>query len=266
MVDVSSQNNRIVKEYRLLGKGKYRKNSGRVILEGCHLLREALNAGIDIEAVLYTDTFLAAPGNKEMLAQAGGAYKYLVSDSIFNSIAQTESPQGVGVIARIPSYTSEFLWKSDAPFLLVLDRIQDPGNLGTIIRTAAAAAVDGVLLLSGTSDPTNPKALRAGMGGIFYLPVIHESELPHWPKLFAQRGIRVIAADPQGDVPYNELEFSGPSALIVGNESRGVSGPLLEMADVRAFIPLQGEISSLNAAVAAALFIFERQRKTVILN
>ena len=257
---MSSPKNRIVKEYRLLGKGNYRKKSGRVILEGCHLLREALTAGIEIEAVLYTDTFLAEPGNKELLGQVGGAYRYLVSASIFNSIAQTESPQGVGVIARIPSYNSEFLWKSDAPFLLVLDRIQDPGNLGTIIRTAAAAAVDGVLLLSGTSDPTNPKAMRAGMGGIFYLPVVHETELPHWPKLFAQRGIRVIAADPKGDVPYFGLDFSGPAAIIIGNESRGVSMPLLEIADERAFIPLQGEISSLNAAVAAALFIFERKR------
>ena len=257
---MSSPKHRIVKEYRLLGKSRNRKKGGKVILEGSHLLREALTAGIEIEAILYTEGFLAAPENSELLVEAEGSYHYLISESIFNEIAQTESPQGVGVIARIPSCTSEFLWKRDDPFLIVLDRIQDPGNLGTIIRTAAAAAVDGVLLLSGTADPTNPKALRAGMGGTFYLPLLHESELPHWPKLFAQQGIRLIAADPRGDVPYHAVDYSGAVALIIGNESRGVSRPLLERADVRAFIPLMGEISSLNAAVAAALFIFERQK------
>ena len=245
----------------MLGKGKYRKKRGRVILEGSHLFREALNGDVEIEAVLYTEAFMENSGNSDLLARAASSSRYLISDVLFNSIAHTENPQGVGAIARIPHWNSEFLWKDTSLFLLVLDQIQDPGNLGTIIRTAAAAAADGILLLSGTADPTNPKALRAGMGGNFYLPVLHEVELPHWQKIFVEREIRLIVADPGGDVPYYDLSFNGNVAIIIGNESRGVSGSLVSMADERAFIPLQGEIASLNAAVAAALFVFERQRK-----
>ncbi|HAP32803.1 MAG TPA: RNA methyltransferase [Firmicutes bacterium] len=255
-----SAKSRIIREYKLLGKSRHRKKTGRVILEGKHLLQEALHAGIEPEAVLYTPAFLDAPGNKELLDRVGRSCCYQLSESIFNAIAQTESPQGVGAITGIAPADPKFLWRRPNPFLLVLDRLQDPGNLGAIVRTAAAAAVDGILLLSGTVDPTNPKALRASMGGFFYLPVISAGEFPYWLDIFAERGIRLVAADPRGEVPYYELDFSGPTALIIGNESRGVSASLLERAEDRAYIPLWGKVTSLNAAVAAALFIFERQR------
>ncbi|MEW5920607.1 MAG: RNA methyltransferase [Bacillota bacterium] len=260
MVELISPNNKVVREYRRLGTGRYRRKSGRVILEGVHLLREALNAGIAIEAVLFTSAFWAEAENRELLAQLRGTRRCQLSDSVFNSIAQTESPQGVGAIAHIPSLMKENFWRKHDLFLLVLDRIQDPGNLGTIIRAAAAAAVDGVMLLPGTADPTNPKALRAGMGGNFYLPVIHANIFPNWPTFFKEQGIRLVAADPGGDIPYYKLAFETPTALVIGNESKGVNAQLLEMAAVRTYIPMTGSIKSLNAAMAATLFIFERQR------
>lgn len=258
-----SAKNRVIREYKLLGKGRYRKKTGRVILEGKHLLQEALHAGIETEAVFYTPAFLAAPGNKELIERLGGSCGsccYQLSENIFNAIAQTESPQGVGAIAGITPAAPELFWRSQNPFILVLDRIQDPGNLGAIVRTAAAAAVDGILLLPGTVDPTNPKALRASMGGFFYLPIISAGDFPQWLDVFAGREISLVAADPSGEVPYYELDFGGSMALIIGNESRGVSASLLKRAKARAYIPLRGKVGSLNAAVAAAIFIFERQR------
>jgi TrmH family RNA methyltransferase len=256
-----SAKNRVIREYKLLGKSRYRQETGKVILEGKHLLQEALHAGIEAEAVLYTPAFLGVPGNKEFLDRVGGSCCYQISENIFNAIAQTETPQGVGaIIAGITPADPKLLWQRPNPFLLVMDRLQDPGNLGAIVRTAAAAAVDGMLLLPGTVDPTNPKALRASMGGFFYLPVISAVDLPCWLDIFAEREISLVAADPRGEVPYYELDLGGPTALIIGNESRGVSAALLERAAVRACIPLRGKVASLNAAVAAALFIFERQR------
>jgi len=255
-----SAKNRVIKEYKLLGKSLHRKKTGRVILEGKHLLQEALHAGIELETVLYTPAFLASAGSRELVERLGGTCCYQLSESIFNAIAQTESPQGVGAIAGITPSAPEFFWRSQNPFILVLDRIQDPGNLGTIVRTAAAAAVDGILLLPGTVDPTNPKALRASMGGLFYLPVISAGDFPEWLDVFAGREIILVAADPRGEVPYYDLDFGGAMALVIGNESRGVSASLLKRAAARANIPLTGKIASLNAAVAAALFIFERQR------
>lgn len=258
---ITSPHNKIIREYRMLGKARYRKKSGLAVLEGSQLLREAVKAGIEFKAVLLTEAFQVAPGNEELLEQLADSSLYLLSENIFKSIAQTERPQGVGAIAQIPSFDFESLWQKDALFLLILDRIQDPGNLGTIFRTAAAATVDGIVLLTGTADPTNPKVLRAAMGGSFYLPVLHERELPDWPDLFKKREVRIIAADPDGDVSYHEVDYTGPTAVVIGNESRGASARLLESANVRAYIPLHGKIGALNAAVAAALFIFERERR-----
>lgn len=260
MSDYAYPNKKIISAYRRLGNSRYRKKSGRVILEGTHLLHEALNAGIVCEAVLYTPAFWAVASNRELLARLDKKHCFQVSENVFNSIAQTESPQGVGAIARMPALMTENFWRKPDLFLLLLDRVQDPGNLGTIIRCAAAAAVDGIMLLPGTADPTNPKVLRSAMGGNFYLPVFPAHNIPAWQDTFKQQGIRLVAADPGGDIPYHRLDYHGPMALVVGNESKGVSPLLLELADERAYIPMTGSIKSLNAAMAATIFIFERLR------
>lgn len=262
MAELNSKQHRLVREYRQLARGRHRKKTGKLILEGAHLLREALNGGVTIDAVLYTELFRMMPGGMELLERLGSYTKrYLVTESLFNEIAHTENPQGVGAIARIPRFDRGIKWEQEELFMLILDRVQDPGNLGAIIRSAAAAPVDGLLLLSGTADPTNPKVLRAAMGGSFYLPLIHERDFPGWADFFKQFDICIIAADPGGKVPYYDLDYRGKTALAIGNESRGLSTRMLQMATTRAYIPLGGEISSLNAAVAAALFIFERQKR-----
>ncbi len=252
---------KIIKEYRRLGNSRYRKKSGKVILEGAHLLREALRAGVECETVLFTPTFAVDPSHRALLAQLRETCCLQLSEKEFNDLAQTDSPQGVGVIARIPALMNKSIFEKPDLFFLLLDRIQDPGNLGTIIRCAAAAAVDGVILLPGTADPTNPKALRAAMGGNFYLPVIHAAAIPEWQDILAKRKVCIIAADPGGQIPYYKLKFDAPTALIIGNESKGISSSLLEIAHVRAYIPMVGPIKSLNAAMAATIFIYERLRQ-----
>lgn len=336
---MSNLTNKILQEYRRLGSGKYRKKSRKVILEGYHLLDEALEAGIDVETVLFTTHFLQKETNRELLNRAGEKARLMeVAPRLFHKIAQTENPQGVGAIACLPfrrgslpaqaqkeqvlnnprgsigsksrspgranigeqrsglcygestgsedrfadragsrgnsaSYKDrlpdrekgEGFGQRDAAFYLILDGLQDPGNLGTIIRTAAAASINGIFLLPGTVDPYNPKTLRASLGGIFYLPVTMLSAPQDEEACFsymAEQGIQLVAADPAGKQPYHTLDFSSrPHAVIIGNENKGVRDSLLHKAEIRASIPLSGKITALNAAVAASIFIFENQRQ-----
>jgi len=251
---------RIISEYRKLGRRSYRQKSGRAILEGYHLLDEALKAKVELEFIIYTDAFQQKEINRKLLARAGNTASLKVSSKLFKAIAQTENPQGVGGIARIPRWEAAFSPGSER-FFLILDALQDPGNLGTIIRTAAAAAIDGILLLPGTVDPYNPKALRATQGGIFYLPIMQFDTIESCFEFIRKNGLQLIAAAPEGDRPYYEVDFSRPSAVIIGNESQGVRESLLKKADIRAKIPLKGKISALNAAVAASVFIFEYRRQ-----
>jgi len=260
MDEKKSSRDRIIKEYRMLGNRKYRKKSGKIILEGYHLLEEAFKAGIEVEAVLCTEEFARKAVNRELLTRAGKTRIIKVSPKIFNAIAQTENPQGIGAIACPPRLEADFT-AGNCHFFLILDSLQDPGNLGTIIRTAAGAAIDGIFLLPGTVDPYNPKALRASMGGIFHLPVIQMRAADSCWEFLAEKNVQLVAADPRGEIPYFHVDFSRPSAVVIGNENQGVQEGLLEKADVRAHIPLKGKIAALNAAVAAAVFIFEYCRQ-----
>ncbi|NLX90688.1 MAG: RNA methyltransferase [Firmicutes bacterium] len=250
---------RLLKEYRKLSMRKFRNKNGKMILEGNQLLEEALSAGVTLESLIYTAQFASKPGAEGLITKIDKNRIFRVDTSTFAKIAQTDTPQGVAAIARIPEKQYDAFYKKG--FFLILDRIQDPGNLGTIIRTAAAARVNGIILLEGTADPYNPKALRASMGGIFYVPIVSEVELPDWFDIMKRQGIQLIAADPGGNTAYYNVDFNMPSAVIIGNESRGVRKALLEKAEIKAFIPLHGKFNTLNAAVAAAAFVLENERQ-----
>ena len=253
---------RILKEYRKIAMRKYRNRSGKMLLEGEQLVREALLAGAALESLLYTPEFILRPEAAAFLNAAQKDKIFQIDAHTFEAIAQTETPQGISAIAAIPPRRQDIL-SLGRGFFLIIDRIQDPGNLGTIIRTAAAADVTGLIILRGTTDPYSPKAVRASMGGIFYLPVILESETPDWYEIIKENGIQLVAAAPHGMVPYYTIDFKKPTAVIIGNESGGVAEGLMEKAEIRASIPLKGRLTALNAAIAAAAFIFENQRQNL---
>ena len=262
MSNHDSIKNRAIKLYRLLHHRKYREKYKLIVLEGFHLLNEATRAGVKVKTVFYTSRFSRDPVNRALLEQQSKANLIALDSNAFKAIAQTDNPQGVGAIAEAPWNNQGFLLDQNRKFFVVLDAIQDPGNVGTIIRTAAAAAVDGVVLLPGTVDPFNPKALRASMGGIFYLSLALLKHYGEWMDICSNRDIQVVAADPEGSCLFHEVDFRLPSAVIIGNESKGISNELLETVDVAARIPISGEIASLNAAVAASILIFERIRQS----
>jgi TrmH family RNA methyltransferase len=253
---ITSKDNPTVKRIRSLQRSrKYRRQDHAFVVEGTRLLEEALRAGSKLEYVLLTeDTQLR---ESELLASLPDTLEpLLVSDRVLASCSDAVTPQGVLAVVSMPDKPLP----EECDFALVLDRVRDPGNLGTLLRTAHAAAVQAVLLTEGTVDPFNPKVVRAGMGAHFFLPIV-EASTAELEDLLA--GMQIWIADSSSGTSYNQVDWTLPTALVIGNEARGPSDEMLSMAAGSVHIPMPGPAESLNAAVAGAVLMFEiiQQRK-----
>lgn len=236
-----------------------RQKAGAFVVEGVRLSEEALGSGWPVRQVFFTAE-LSNRGRALLDGfRAQSTEVEEVSPSVLKSLAGTETPQGIlAVVQRkapvLPSHPD---------FLLVIDQLRDPGNLGTILRTAASAGVQSMLLTPGTTDAFAPKVIRAGMGAHFRLPI---AEMPPEEILETCRrdGLRLVLAESGSGRPYWEAAFHRPSALVIGGEAEGASDSLRQAVDEFVTIPMPGQTESLNAAVAAAVLIFEviRQRST----
>jgi TrmH family RNA methyltransferase len=254
----SVHNPRVQMVRRLLAQSKARREQGEFVVEGVRLVEEVLKSNWDARLVLFT-----APLNPRGQAavdrfSARSVPVEQVSDSVMDAISQTETSQGILAVLEIKL----LLLPPSLNFLLILDGMRDPGNLGTILRTAAAAGVQGVQLTPGCADAWSPKVVRAGMGAHFRLPI----ERIGWPELkntLAQSGsnLHMYLADSAEGIPYTQVDFRPPLALIVGGEAAGASTESLSMAEDKVHIPMLGGSESLNAAVAASILLFEVQRQ-----
>lgn len=198
------------------------------------------------------------PEMEQKLEEAG--YE-TVSGEVFAKMSDTRTPQGVLCVVRRPCYSLELLLRTETPLLMVLEDLQDPGNLGTIIRTAEAAGITGVIMSAGTVDLFNPKTIRATMGSVFRVPFLCVDDLPQIVEKLHQGGISVYAAHLKGKLYYDDVSFLGPTAFLVGNEGNGLAEGTASLADQYLKIPMEGRIESLNAAVAASLFMYEAHRQ-----
>lgn len=221
-----------------------------------------MRAGTELEVVLYDREFAASSKHTDLLKQlARAGYRCLeVSTPELNRAAATVTPPGILAIARQRRVSIESLLASQEVFLLVADGVQDPGNLGTMLRTAAAAGCTGALLTTGTVDPYNEKVVRASMGALFYLPVVSGLEPGEIVSRLEGRA-KIIVGHVAGEVFYHECDYRGGLALVVGNENRGPSQEILAQAYARVKIPLWGPVESLNVAVAAGLLLYEAARQ-----
>lgn len=256
MTAISSLQNEKIKYLRSLYIKKYRQREERVVLEGIRLIEEALLAGAEVEDIFVTpDLTLQEDGRFKELMEERNINLHRVEAGLMEKISDTKTPQGILAIARKPGrYVSELETAGDARFL-ILDRVQDPGNLGTIIRTAAGAGYSGVILCKGTVDPFNVKALRASMGGVFRIPLYFGREGEIIENL-QRMNIKFYAADTRGASDYFQISYETPLALIIGNEAHGVSERFLKTADAVVKIPLPGGIESLNVAVATGILLY----------
>ena len=254
----SAQNQKIQLVRRLTAKRKEREAAGSYIAEGIRLAEEALKYASDCEFLLWSAPLSPrAEALVKGFADAGASVEE-IDPRLMDSIAGTDSPQGVLAVMRM----RRLPLPESADFVIIADGVQDPGNLGTLFRTAAAAKADAVLLMPGCADEFSPKVIRSGMGTHFRLPILKTDwdRAEKWLRSFP--GMRILAADSDGGISCWETDLRGPAAIIIGSEGNGPCDRALELADARILIPMPGEIESLNAGIAAGILIFEvvRQR------
>lgn len=258
---ITSTSNARIKQLALWNqKAKERRKDGVFIAEGIKMFEEAPIGWI--KEIYISESFYNKMNDwqKEKLTRC--SYE-TVSDAIFQKISDTQSPQGVLCVLTQPKYTFMDLGMSrqSQPLVMVLEDIQDPGNLGTIIRTGEGAGVTGIIMTRETVDIFNPKTIRATMGSVYRVPFLYVDSIEDAIKSLKRNNIQVYAAHLKGDRKYNELNFTRGTAFLIGNEGNGLREETAQLADTYLKIPMEGRVESLNAAVASSILMYEAHRQ-----
>lgn len=249
----SSGNQQIKNIIRLKKSGKARREQGVFLVEGIRMFRE-------IPETLLKKAFITEEWVSDLPShwQEGNDYE-IVTDSVFRDCSDTLTPQGILAVVKQQEYRREDLL-GENPCILVLENLQDPGNLGTIIRTAEGAGVTGIMLSKDTVDIYNSKVVRATMGSVFRMPFLYEEDLIAGVNWLKDRGICCYAAHLNGSSFYDQ-NYQHPCCFFIGNEGNGLTDNLAQLADVRIRIPMAGQVESLNAATAATVLMYEAMRQ-----
>lgn len=243
---ITSIKNETVKRWMKLHKKKYRERYGQFLLEGDHLVEEAIKSDWEVsELIIREDRDIHTWQNDYRIT--------VVNHQVFQALTETPAPQGVMAVINMKDNVINTLKK-----LLVLDNVQDPGNVGTMIRTADAFNYDGVILGKGTVDLFNDKVIRATQGSLFHIPVIKRDLRTLLPEL-KQNGLTIIASTLEESVPLNHIDPMDNFAIIVGNEGSGIAQDIQELSDIRVKIPIPGQAESLNVSIAAAIVMYHCQ-------
>ena len=251
---ITSLANDKVKYLRALAERKHRTQEGRFVIEGARLLDDALAADVAPDWVFCAEQLSSRAQETLSRLKKRGVDWFVVSDAVLKACSATESPQGLIAVVPFPRLAVP----RDPGFILIADALRDPGNLGTLLRSAAASCVDAVLLSPETVDAYNPKVVRGAMGAHFRLPIIPAD----WSSIKQQvDGLKVYLATAASDPAYTQVDWTQPSALIVGSEATGASQPAAQLATACVSIPLSRDVESLNAAVAASVILFEVKRQ-----
>ncbi len=250
----SASNSKVKELIKLREKAAYRRECGLYIIEGGKMVGEIPKEML--HSIYMSETYAS---REQTSSSWDGIDTEVLSDQVFSRVSDTVTPQGIMALVRRPKTELSELAKGG--LILVAEGIQDPGNMGTIIRTAEACGADGILCDNATADCYSPKVVRSTMGAILRVPVAYTGGLGEAAEALKSRGYTTYAAHLQASVDYREAAFEPASAIMIGNESKGLSAELTEMADRRVIIPMKGKIESLNAAVAASLLMFEWVRR-----
>jgi TrmH family RNA methyltransferase len=249
-----------LKALRFLKTKKGRNEQGQFLIEGAHLCAEALQSGHRPILLLYTQSGFQSREIKETVvrAQRCGLPNLRVSDSTLKTLTDAKTPQGIMAVMEKPAPK---VVPGSGKIFVLLDQVRDPGNVGTIIRTADAAGVDGVYLTSGAVDLYNPKVLRATQGSIFHISVGAQTDPLSFVEDFKNKGFRLLVADPRAKRLYTEVRYPGRFILMLGNETRGVRQEIGERADGLIRVPIRGQADSLNVALACGVILYEALRQ-----
>lgn len=252
----ATSNKRIKWLVSLSEKAKERRKEGVFLVEGAKMFEEAQEEYI--REVYVSESYIEKNGVSDKLSKTG--YE-TVSDEVFKKISDTKTPQGILCVMKQYQYTLEELLQKENPVFVLLEDIQDPGNLGTILRTGEGAGIDGVIMTKDTVDIYNPKTIRATMGSVYRMPFLYVDSLAEVIKSLQKKGIAVYAAHLDGKEYYDSFDFKKGSAFLIGNEGNGLKKETADLADAYLKIPMEGKVESLNAAIATSLLMYETYRQ-----
>jgi len=248
--------------YRLKTE-KGREKEGKFLIEGLHLCEEALTSLWEIELLLFPLGFIQSPQGEKLMRVLGKGKRGLfsISNQDIERLADTKTPQGIMAVVRKKEFFLEKSFLKKTSLLLGLDNIRDPGNLGTIIRTADAAGADGILLSRGCVELYNPKVVRSTMGSVFHLPLIEKLELKDIIPQLKNSGFKIFASEVRKGKDYTTINYPEKICLLIGSEASGIGKEVLNLADERIKIPIYGKAESLNASVAAGILLYQITRQ-----
>lgn len=259
---ITSDQNPRIKQVVRLRKKKYRDREGLFLIEGTNSVVESLTMKWDAEYYIVSDS-ASMRGIRSSLVKKWPSRTFVVTERLFDRVSDAETGAGVMGVIKKPHWNTEILTDPDQADrnILILDRIQDPGNLGTMIRTAAAAGYCAVIALKGTADLFSVKTLRSTAGMVFHMPYFVAQNNEDLLKIVRSSGRRLVVTDPEKGIPYFDGNLNKGVALVIGNEGQGISHELMEKADLRVTIPMAPEVESLNAGISAAILMYETVRK-----
>lgn len=262
MEQITSVKNNRVKLWASLKQKKFRNSEGLYLAEGVRLVEEAVEAGAPITDILISGDVGSGKFDKIItLAQGMNVNLYEVNDMILEHVSDTKTPQGVVAVVKMSKGDpAAFVKNKQNPLYLVLDGIQDPGNLGTMIRTADAVGATGVFLGRSCVDLYNPKVVRATMGSLYHLPVF-EVELGEFLSQLQAQGVKVVGTAVDAQQTVFQADLTGATALVIGSEAHGLSPEVAEKVETKMSLPMPGRAESLNAAIASSVMMYEALRQ-----
>lgn len=256
---ISSEDNKIIKQINSLKARKQRKKLKKYIIEGYRIISECISHDPKLlDYIVFTNSSIESSEGKKLFKALQSTHRvYEVPDKLFKKISETESPQGILAVVNMQEFNLNELFEEDDSIFVILDRIQDPGNMGTIVRTAVAINAKAIILTKGSVDPYNSKTVRSTMGAIFNIPIIENDNNTDWINAFKNNNTKLVGSSLDTNNSYLDINYDGRIGIIIGNEAKGIEQDILDIVDEKVYIPILGRIESLNASIAAGVLLYK---------
>lgn len=260
---ITSSSNSLIKHVKSLHRKKTRWETNSFFVEGIRAVEETIISKAEIEFFLYSDSLFESKGGEELLTLINKNYQnvYNITDKLFNDVSDTQNPQGIIAVVKFTTVSLEEVILDKNNFLILLDKVQDPGNMGTIIRTADALGANAMIVAKGCVDVFSPKTIRATMGSIFHLPLVYQEDIEDIIATLKKNNIKIISTGLESSKPCYDVNFQEDFVLVIGNEASGISQRVFEISDSIVNIPMSGDAESLNAAIASGIVMYEASRQ-----
>ncbi len=259
---LSSKDNKIVKNIRSLSDAKHRYKDKTFLIEGIKIVEEALRDNLGVLTVVASPSLMRHHGKGILkLAESRGVDVVWISERLMDALAESKTPQPIMAAIQMKQYSEDVLVDSTANLIIVAHQLQDPGNLGTIIRSSEAAGASGIAVSPNTVDPYNAKTIRASMGSILRLPIVSVGNLRAFIRKCRESGFQAVATVVDGEKTHFDIDLTKPTVVILGQEGAGLPGEVMTDIDLRIRIPMAKAVESLNVATAAAVMLYEALRQ-----